>query len=101
MCAIRIELWYPLRERPWVYYYYYFFTLQIDGKLAAVDATKETKLGSEFEIKGYPTLKFFKDGKFAFDVSNLREKDKIIEFMTDPKVSFLFSLMTPTLSWFI
>lgn len=56
------------------------------GKLAAVDTTKETKLGTEFSIKGYPTIKYFRDGEFAFDVSSAREKDKIVEFMTDPKV---------------
>lgn len=59
---------------------------QIIGKLAAVDTTKETKLGTEFSIKGYPTIKYFRDGEFAFDVSSAREKDKIVEFMTDPKV---------------
>lgn len=63
--------------------------LQIAGRLAAVDTTKETKLGTEFSIKGYPTIKYFKDGEFAFDVSAAREKDKIIEFMTDPKVMLL------------
>nr|XP_027210450.1 protein disulfide-isomerase A5-like [Penaeus vannamei] len=57
----------------------------IPGKLAAVDATKETKLGAEFSVKGYPTIKYFKDGEYAFDVSSAREKDKIIEFMSDPK----------------
>lgn len=51
-----------------------------------MDTTKETKLSSEFSIKGYPTIKYFKDGEFAFDVSSAREKDKIIEFMSDPKV---------------
>lgn len=61
-------------------------TLQITGRLAAVDTTKETKLGSEFSIKGYPTIKYFRDGEFAFDVSSAREKDKIVEFMADPKV---------------
>lgn len=52
-----------------------------------MDATKETKLGAEFSVKGYPTIKYFKDGEFAFDVSSAREKDKIIEFMSDPKVN--------------
>lgn len=30
--------------------------------LAKVDATKETALGTKYDIKGYPMLKFFKDG---------------------------------------
>jgi len=31
-------------------------------KLGKVDATKETELGEKFAVKGYPTLKFFKNG---------------------------------------
>lgn len=61
-------------------------SFQINGKLVAVDATKEKKVSSDFGVKGYPTLKYFKDGEFAFDVSSLREKDKIVDFMTNPKV---------------
>jgi len=56
----------------------------IDGVLAAVDATKERRLGERFEVKGYPTLKYFKDGEFAFDLPE-REGDKILLFMKDPK----------------
>jgi hypothetical protein len=32
----------------------------IDGILAAVDSTKETKLSERFKVKGFPTVKYFK-----------------------------------------
>ncbi|XP_037092879.1 protein disulfide-isomerase A5-like [Pollicipes pollicipes] len=54
------------------------------GVLAAVDATEEKAIGGRFDIKGYPTVKYFRDGEFAFDVS-VRDKDKILEFMADPQ----------------
>ncbi|KAF4532478.1 hypothetical protein B566_EDAN003054 [Ephemera danica] len=58
--------------------------LFVAGKLAAVDTTKETALGTRFSIKGYPTVKYFKDGAFAFD-ANVRDADRIVAFMQEPK----------------
>jgi protein disulfide-isomerase/protein disulfide isomerase family A protein 5 len=58
--------------------------LGISGKLVAVDAQKENSLGSRFGIRGYPSLKYFKNGEVAFDVS-LREEGPIVNFMKDPK----------------
>lgn len=56
---------------------------QIDGILAAVDATKVTTVAKEFNINGYPTVKYFENGEFKFDVS-LREESAIIDFMKNP-----------------
>lgn len=49
-----------------------------------MDATKESSLGSKYGIKGYPTIKYFKDGEIAFN-ANVRDAEKIVEFMKDPK----------------
>lgn len=55
----------------------------VPGILAAVDSTKETEISAKFGIKGYPTLKYFSNGEFQYDV-NLRDGDKIIQFMEKP-----------------
>lgn len=52
--------------------------------LAAVDATKETSIATRYDIKGYPTVKFFSYGEIKFDV-NVRESSKIVEFMQNPR----------------
>lgn len=52
--------------------------------LAALDATKDAAVASQFNVRGYPTVKYFVNGEFKFDV-NFREANKIIEFMKDPK----------------
>lgn len=52
--------------------------------LAALDATKESAVASRFEVRGYPTVKYFSYGEFKFDV-NVREMQKIVDFMKDPK----------------
>lgn len=54
------------------------------GMLAAVDATKEPSLASRFNVKGYPTVKYFVFGGEKFNV-NVRESGKIIQFMNDPQ----------------
>lgn len=53
---------------------------KIYGVLAALDATKESAIGAQFGVKGYPTVKYFVNGEFKFDV-RVREADKIVEFM--------------------
>lgn len=58
---------------------------KIKGTLAAVDATKESKLAKRFGVKGYPTIKYFRFGEFVWDIPQLRESNAILNFMKDPK----------------
>nr|XP_034307148.1 protein disulfide-isomerase A5-like isoform X2 [Crassostrea gigas] len=58
---------------------------KIDGVLAAVDATAEQALGTRFNIRGYPTLKYFKNGQEAFDYQSGRSTNDLVSFMKDPK----------------
>jgi thioredoxin-like negative regulator of GroEL len=51
--------------------------------LAAVDATVQQGLAKRFELKGYPTLKYFEGGKFNSDYNGGRTKSEIISFMRD------------------
>ncbi|XP_065357827.1 protein disulfide-isomerase A5 [Calliphora vicina] len=57
---------------------------RIYGVLAALDATKEPGIAENFKVSGYPTMKYFVNGQFKFDV-NVRDAVKIVEFMKDPK----------------
>lgn len=57
---------------------------KVPGILAALDATKESAIAQKYGVKGYPTVKYFVHGEFKFDV-NVREADKIVAFMKDPK----------------
>jgi len=36
-------------------------------------------------VNGFPTVKYFKNGEFAFDVSNAREEGPLLEFMKNPQ----------------
>ncbi|XP_046335871.2 protein disulfide-isomerase A4-like [Haliotis rufescens] len=50
--------------------------------LAKVDATENEDLGTRFEVSGYPTLKFFKDGQ-AFDYEGGRTEFDIVNYMKE------------------
>lgn len=66
----------------------------MDVKLGLVDATQNERLSSEYNVKGFPTIKLFKNGK-AEDYQGSREKAGIVNFMLSlagpPKVLQLTS----------
>ncbi|CAF4859240.1 unnamed protein product [Rotaria sp. Silwood1] len=49
-------------------------------KLASVDATIEQDLAKQYEVKGYPTLKFFLDGT-ALEYTGGRSQNEIISWL--------------------
>jgi len=49
-------------------------------KLAKVDATEENELAEENQIRGYPTLKFYRNGK-AQDYNGGRVADEIVSWL--------------------
>ncbi|KAI2492486.1 intramolecular oxidoreductase [Fragilaria crotonensis] len=53
----------------------------VKGKMAigTVDCTTQKPLCAEYNVKSYPTIKFYRDGKF-FDYPGGRTKEKIIGF---------------------
>jgi len=57
----------------------------IPGRIAAVDCTLEKELTKRFEVRGFPSIKYFKDGEMAFEAGDARETEAIVKFMSDPK----------------
>lgn len=49
--------------------------------IAKVDATAESELGTKFEVQGYPTLKWFVDGKLASDYNGGRDTEGIVNWI--------------------
>ena len=54
----------------------------MSGRLAAVDTTKERALGKKFDIKGFPTIVYFK----------VREQKCFYDFLNPYFFNYLFSI---------
>ena len=68
----------------------------IKGKMAigTIDCTREDALCKRFDVTGFPTLKFYRDGSF-YDYPGKRDADSIIDFaekMSKPAVRMVGSL---------
>ena len=57
----------------------------VHGVLAAVDATKETELGKKYDVKGFPTIKYFGEGEMKYEYGYGRSATDIVDFMTEPR----------------
>lgn len=55
--------------------------IDADIMLAKVDATEEKTLATQFAIQGFPTLKWFVDGKEAMDYSGGRTASEIVAWI--------------------
>lgn len=56
-------------------------TLKGKVNVAKVDVTANRGLGTRFDIKGFPTIKFFRQGKI-YDYSGRRTKDAFVDYVT-------------------
>ena len=58
---------------------------QIQGVLAAVDATKATNLANKYKVEGFPTVKFFQYGEYKYEYGFPRTTEALVHFMKDPQ----------------
>lgn len=49
--------------------------------LAAIDATQQSSLAKKYDIKGYPTILYFKNGKLEADYNGARRKMDFVQFL--------------------
>lgn len=57
-------------------------TEQLTGsKVAAVDCTVHRKLSERFEIRGFPTMKFFKKGQVTTEYDGKRTAEAIVDYI--------------------
>lgn len=61
--------------------------LKIDGALVTVDATAQTGLQNRFEIRGFPTLRYFRKGRNVAPYEKARKADALVDFMRNPPQS--------------
>lgn len=57
----------------------------VDGVLAAVDATKEEALAKKYSVSGFPTIKFFSEGEMLYDYGYGRTAEAFLDFMQFPR----------------
>lgn len=57
----------------------------VAGILAAVDATKEHSLADKFGVTGFPSVKYFQNGKFLYDYGFERSTHVLVDFMKEPR----------------
>ena len=60
------------------------FSNEANVVVAKVDATAESDLGSKYEVKGYPTIKFFPKGTDdVVDYQSGRSAKAFVDFLND------------------
>lgn len=60
--------------------------MNIAGALATVDATAQNGLQNRFEIRGFPTLRYFHRGKNVAPYEKARKTDALVDFMRNPPI---------------